>query len=128
MPVHNHPAASRRLCSPPRADGFLRFNLLSSGIQDSEPVPGEKGMPTAKNFRFQSGRVNCGTLVDAGSIPAESPLTGFLLQDVTGTCTKGVKLANITGAEIRNLRVSGYGGALLSTTNVQGSGLEQFAR
>jgi polygalacturonase len=45
--------------------GFLRVNLLSSGIQDPEPVAGDEGIPTAKNYRFSNVRVKCGTLAAA---------------------------------------------------------------
>jgi hypothetical protein len=45
--------------------GFLRFNILSSGIQDQEPVPGDEGIPTIRNFRFSNVRVaDCLILVE----------------------------------------------------------------
>src|SRR6202042_1488344 len=37
--------------------GFLSFNLLSSGLQDPAPVPGDDGIPTVRNFRFTKVRV-----------------------------------------------------------------------
>lgn len=98
--------------------GFLRVNLLSSGIQDPEPVPGDEGIPSAKNFRFSGVRVNCGTLVDAASVSPVKPLRGFSISDVSGTCKMGITLANITGAELRDIHVSGYEGPLLTQTNV----------
>ena len=104
--------------------GFLRINLLNSGIQDPEPVPGLEGIPRAGNFVFSDVRVDCGTLVDAGSIPPEKPLNGFVLEHISGTCTKGITLANVTNAELRDIRVAGYAGDFLSTTNVQGTGLD----
>jgi polygalacturonase len=103
--------------------GFLRVNLLNSGIQDPEPVPGDEGIPAAKNFRFKDVKVNCGTLVDAVSISPAKPVNGFSLVNITGTCTKGISLGNIVGAELQNIRVTGYAGALVTTTNVQGTGL-----
>ena len=36
--------------------GFLRVNLLNSGIQDPEPVPGDEGIPFAKNFSFATSK------------------------------------------------------------------------
>jgi polygalacturonase len=105
--------------------GFLRVNLLSSGIQDPEPVPGDEGIPSAKNFRFAGVRVNCGTLVDAVSISPGKPIDGFSIMNVSGTCQKGIALANIRGAELREIRVTGYEGALLTQTNVHGIGLEE---
>src|SRR5262249_13464387 len=78
--------------------GFLRINLLNSGIQDPEPVPGNEGVPRAKNFSFENVRVNCGALVDASAVPSVKPIEGFTLREVTGTCAKGILLANIARA------------------------------
>jgi polygalacturonase len=33
--------------------GFLRINLNDSGIKDAEPVTGDEGIPSAKNFSFK---------------------------------------------------------------------------
>jgi polygalacturonase len=104
--------------------GFLRINLLNSGIQDPEPVPGDEGIPTAKNYRFSDVRVNCSTLVDARSISPVKPLNGLIIANVTGTCTNGISLANITGIELRDIKVTGFADPLLKTNNVTGSGLE----
>jgi polygalacturonase len=105
-------------------NGFLRINLLNSGLQDAEPVLGDAGIPTAKDFRFTNVRVNCGTLVNATAISPVKPLAGLSLVNITGTCTKGITLANITGAELHGIQVTGYGGPLLGTNNVSGKGLE----
>lgn len=104
--------------------GFLRVNLLNSGIQDPEPVPGDEGIPTAKNFSFTNVKVNCGTLVNATSISPVKPLDGLSIVNVTGTCTNGVSLANIIHAELRDIRVTGFNGSLLGMNNVSGKGLE----
>jgi polygalacturonase len=104
--------------------GFLRLNLLSSGIQDPEPVPGDEGIPAARNFRFSGIKVNCGTLVEAISISPVKPVDGFSLVDVGGTCKKAIALANMRNVELREIRVIGYEGPLLLHTNVQGIGLE----
>jgi hypothetical protein len=37
--------------------GFLCINVLSSGLQDQFPVPGEKGIPAIRNFRRANVRV-----------------------------------------------------------------------
>jgi len=104
--------------------GFLRINLLTSGLQDAEPVPGDEGIPVAKNFTFADVRVNCGTLVDAVSISPVKPVHGFSVVNVTGTCKKGIALANIVGAELRDIHVTGYEGSFVTQTNVVGIGLE----
>src|SRR5262249_53020226 len=90
--------------------GFLRVNLLTSGIQDPEPVRGDDGIPTAKRFRFSNINVDCGTLVDAFSISPAKPVDGFSLSNVTGTCAKGITLANMTDVELADINVTGYDG------------------
>jgi hypothetical protein len=52
------------------------------------------------------------------------PLDGFSLVNVTGTCAKGIFLANVKKAKLRDLKVTGFTGPLLSIHNVTGSGLE----
>ena len=104
--------------------GFLRVNLLNSGIQDPEPVPGDEGVPRALNFSFTDIRVSCGTLVDAASVSPVKPIDGFSLVNITGSCAKGMSLANIRGAELREIQMTGFAGPLLGTNNVAGSGLE----
>ena len=103
--------------------GFLRLNLLSSGIQDPEPVPGDEGIPAARNFSFSGIKVNCGTLVEAVSISPVKPVNGFSLMDVSGTCNKAIALANMTHVELQDIQVTGYEGPFLIQTNVQGVGL-----
>ena len=108
--------------------GFLRFNILNSGLQDQEPVPGDEGIPTIRNFSFSNIRVKeVPVLVDGVSIHPHKPLQGFALIDVTGTAAKGVSLANVRDARIRNLKVTGVVGALISINNVTGSGLKGAA-
>lgn len=107
--------------------GFLKINLISAGNVNTfdDPVPGEAGIPVGKNFSFSNiSLTNCSDLVDAKNISPEKPLAGFSLVNVTGSCTGRIVLANITGAKLENIQVTGYQGLLLTTTNVQGSGLE----
>jgi len=105
-------------------EGFLRFNILGSGLQDQVPVPGLEGIPTIKNFTFTDIRVtDVPLLVDGTAIHPDKPLDGFTLANVTGTCAKGIFLANIKKAKLSNLKVTGYSGPLLSINNVTGTGL-----
>jgi polygalacturonase len=105
--------------------GFLRINLLSSGIQDQDPVPGVAGIPAARNFRFSNLRVkDCPTLVDAVGLHPQKPLDGFALVNVSGDCRTGISLANIRHADIRNIQVTGYSGPLLAIHDVTGKGLQ----
>jgi polygalacturonase len=108
--------------------GFLRFNILNSGIQDQNPVPGDEGIPTIKNFRFSNIRVqDVPVLVEGTGIHPHKPLEGFSLINVSGTCGKGIYLANIKNAMIKNVRVTGFAGSLLNIYNVTGTGLHGAA-
>jgi polygalacturonase len=108
--------------------GFLCLNILGSGIQDQSPVPGDEGIPTIRNFRFSDVRVkDCPWLVDGVRIHPNKPLEGFSLVNVTGSCAKGISLANVKKAEIRNVKVTGLTGSLVAIHNVSGKGLEGAA-
>jgi polygalacturonase len=104
--------------------GFLRINLNDSGIKDAEPVTGDEGIPSAKNFSFKGVKVDCGMLVDADHISPVKPINGFSLEGVTGTCKKALTLANLTNVVLRDIHVTGYEGSFLTQTNVQSVGLE----
>ncbi|MGC1188030.1 MAG: glycoside hydrolase family 28 protein [Candidatus Acidiferrales bacterium] len=109
--------------------GFLRFNILNSGIQDEFPVPGDEGIPTIANFRFSNVRVtDVPVLVDGTAIHPHKPLDGFTLTNVTGTCAKGIFLANIKHARIAGVKVTGFIGSLLNIDNVTGTGLAGAAQ
>lgn len=108
--------------------GFLRCNAVTSGIQDESPVTGDEGIPTLKNFRFSNIRVHdCPVLADMTGIHPQKPLDGFSLTDVSGNCAKGIALANIRNADLRDIRVTGLTGPVLSIVNVNGLGLEGAA-
>jgi len=108
--------------------GFLRLELLHSGIQDPAPVPGLEGIPSAANCRFSNVRVSgVPVLVDGVDISPEKPLQGLTLENIRGTCTRGIMLANVKGAEIRNVSVTGYSGPLIGIHNVTGKGLRDAA-
>ncbi len=105
--------------------GFPRFNILNSGIQDQNPVPGDEGIPTVKNFKFSNVRVkDCPVLVDGTGIYPHKPLDGFSLVNLTGNCTKGISLANVKNAVIRDVKVTGVTGPLIGIHNVTGKGLQ----
>ncbi|MGC4104318.1 glycoside hydrolase family 28 protein [Ferruginibacter sp.] len=105
--------------------GFLRFNILGSGLQDQVPVPGLEGIPTIKNFRFNNIRVkDVPVLVDGTAIHPDKPLDGFTFTNISGTCAKGIALANIKKAKLKNINVTGFTGPLISINNVSGKGLD----
>lgn len=113
----------------PDCKGFLRFNLAASGLQDEFPVPGLEGVPTAKNFRFTNVRVTeAPVLVDGFSSNESKPLDGLVLENISGTCKTGIKLANAKNVVVRNVHVTGFEGPLLTVANVTGIGLEKAVK
>jgi polygalacturonase len=109
--------------------GFLRLNNLNSGKQDEFPVPGDAGIPEFRNFKFSNIRVDDeALLVQATEIHPHKPLVGFSLTNVTGTCKSGITLANMREVVIRNVKVTGFEGPLISIDNVMGVGLAGAAK
>lgn len=104
--------------------GFLRINMLDSGKQDEFSIAGDEGIPTFRNFRFTNVRVTeVPTLVSVSAIHPRKPLEGLTLSGITGTCKKGISLANVKNARIDGIKVTGYEGPLLSIADVTGTGL-----
>lgn len=105
---------------------FLAISLVNKGIQASDPVPGESEKWTrVHNLRFNHIEVrNVADLVLAQNIPAARPVDGLSLANITGTCGRGLTLVNLTNVALGKIEVTGYSGAFLTQTNVQGTGLE----
>jgi hypothetical protein len=109
--------------------GFLRLNTLNSGKQDEFPVPGDEGIPAIRNFQFSNIHVTEVPVLVAGlEVHPRKPLIGFSLTNVTGTCAKGIELANVKNAVLRNIKVTGFTGPLLSIANVTGTGIAGAAK
>jgi polygalacturonase len=105
--------------------GFLRCNALSSGLQDEAPVTGDEGIPALRNFTFSNIHLSeCGAVAEVTGVHSRKPLEGFALANVTGNCAKGISMANVRRAELRDIRVTGVTGPQLSMFNVTGTGLE----
>ncbi len=108
--------------------GFLRINNLNSGKQDEFPVPGDAGIPEFRNFHFSNIRVtDVPVLVQATEIHPRKPL-GLLAHQRDGTCKSGIALANMKNVVIRNVKVTGFEGPLISIENVTGMGLAGAAK
>ena len=87
-------------------------------------MPGVDGIPTVGKFVFNNIRVqDLPVLVQANEISAAKPLDGLVLSNISGTCGKGILLANMRHVELKNIHVTGFTGPLLSTVNVTGTGL-----
>ena len=78
-----------------------------------------------RNFKFSDIRLHdCPQVADVTGVHSRKPLVGFALTNVTGNGAKGISLANIRDAELRDIRVTGLTGPLLSVFNVTGTGIE----
>ncbi len=108
------------------AGGFLRINLISSGNSNTadDPVEGLAGYPAGRNFSFSNVRVTGTTLADVSQIAGEKPLEKLSLENITGTCTKGIALVHVRDATLRGINVTGFTGPLLATDDTTGTGLE----
>jgi polygalacturonase len=104
---------------------FLRINLLQSGKQDPEPVPGFQGIPLARNLSFSNVRLQqCGGVAEATLISPERPVEGLSLIQISGQASKGMALAHIRDVRLDVIQVTGCNGPLLQTQDVTGTGLE----
>jgi hypothetical protein len=63
-------------------------------------------------------------LVQATELDPRKPLDELWLTNFTGTCTQGIFLAHVRHAVLRDIRVTGYSGALLNTIDVTGKVLD----
>lgn len=110
------------------AGGFLRFNLTASGLLGEDPVPGLDGIPNAKNLVIRNVRVkDVPVLVDGMNVHPLKPLEGFTLENVTGTCAKGITLTHARKVLLKGVQVTGFSGPLVSIADVTGKGLEGAA-
>jgi len=65
--------------------------------------------------------------VDGTLVHPDKPLEGFSLTNVNGPAAKGISLAHVRNARLRDIKVTGYTGPLVGVHNVTGSGLKGAA-
>ena len=108
---------------------FIGIDLLKKGIQATDPVPGElEKWARVQNLSFKNVRVqDVADLVDGVNVPTARPVNGFKLTEISGTCTRGISLANMTNVVLTAIKVTGFTGPLVSTSNVSGLGLGDMA-
>jgi polygalacturonase len=109
---------------------FIGIDLMKKGIQATDPVPGDvEKWPRVQNISFKNVRVQDVTELVAGQdVPTARPLDGFTLTDISGTCGRGLVLANMTNVQISQIHVTGFTGPLITTENVKGTGLTTASR
>jgi polygalacturonase len=109
---------------------FLRINLVSGGNTNTadDPVEGLVGYPSAKNLSFTNIRLaNVMTLADVAQVAAEKPIEGLRLANITGTSQHGMTLVNVKDAVVKDVKVTGITGPLLSVSAVTGTGVDDAA-
>jgi len=112
---------------------FIGFDLVSKGIQASEPVTGDVEKWTkVSNLTFKNIKVNnVRTLVEVqptkgvDGISPNRPLDGLTLANITGTVQRGLVLTNMVNVNLSDINVTGFEGDLLTIKNVTGKGLDQ---
>jgi hypothetical protein len=92
-------------------------------------VPGEAEKWTRlSRISFNHIQVNdVAELVAGKNVPAEQPVDGLTLTDITGTCDQGITLANMTNVKLAGIKVTGFHGPLVTVQNVKGRGLDGTA-
>lgn len=108
---------------------FVGIDLMGKGIQATDPVTGDVAKwPLVKNISFKNIRVqDVRELVAGRDVSAVRPVEGFSLADVSGTCARGISIANMTNVSFAAIHVTGFSGPLVSVQNVTGSGLDDSA-
>ena len=81
---------------------FVGIDLMGKGIQATDPVPGDvEKWPLVKNISFKNIRVqDVAELVAGKNISAARPVDGFTLADISGTCARGISIANMTNVSL----------------------------
>ena len=105
---------------------FVGIDLKNKGIAATDPVTGDvEKWALVKNISFKKIEVHdVAELVAGRGVPAERPCAGLQLIDISGTCAKGIALANMTDVKLTGIHVTGFDGPLISVDNVKGEGLD----
>ena len=105
---------------------FVAIDLLKKGIQATDPVTGDLDKwARLQNISFKNIQVNnVAELIAAANIPPEKPADGLTFSNITGTCRKGITLANVLNLNLSAINVTGFDSPLLTTNNVTGRGLD----
>jgi polygalacturonase len=100
---------------------FVGIDLVTKGIQASDPVPGDvEKWALVKNISFSHIRVNnVQALVLGTAVSTNRPIDGLMFTDITGNCSSGITLANVLNAKFDGINVTGFKGELFKTNNVQ---------
>ena len=109
----------------PACGTFIGIDLVTKGIEATEPVTGDDRWPRVKNIAFSNIKLDNVPIIIAGrNVAPERPLDGLTITDVTGTARQGFQLSNMTRVKLARITAA-VPGALLTLTNVQGENLDE---
>jgi hypothetical protein len=81
-----------------------------------------------QNISFKNIHVqDVAELIAGTNVPAARMIDGFSLANISGTCSSAIALANMTNVNLSKITVTGFAGALVSASNVHGTGLDDSA-
>ncbi len=103
--------------------GFLSITNLNTGKSDEFNVSGDEGISVFRNFRFTNIRVTDVPHLVEATLHPNKPLDGLTLTNITGTCAKGMTIVNAKNVHLTGIKVTGFEGPLLATSDVTGTGL-----
>jgi hypothetical protein len=104
---------------------FIGIDLVTKGIEATEPVTGDDRWPRVRNLSFTHIQLDNVPIIVAGrNVAAERPLEGLTLTDLTGTARRGLELTNMTQVKLERINVT-VPGELLTLNNVTGENLEE---
>lgn len=115
----------RDLTIAPQCGTFIGIDLVTKGIEASEPVTGDDRWPRVKNITFSNIKLDNVPVIVAGrNVAAERPVDNFSLTNLTGTARRGLELSNMTNVKLQKITAT-VPGSLLTLTNVKGENLEE---
>jgi hypothetical protein len=87
------------------------------------------GYPSAKKLSFANVRLHdVKSIVEGTQIGPEKPVEELTLTDITGTAAKGIVMQHVRDAVLKDIKVTGLQGPLLTIDDVTGTGLDGAAK
>lgn len=101
---------------------LLEINGNYSYNPDPQGVPGTKGLTQFRNIRIDDVKIASTNLLTV-DCPAEKPVSGLKISNVTGTCAKGSVIKNARNMILAGIHLEGISGSAYFTNNVTGTSL-----
>ena len=99
--------------------------FIRKGVYNEIIYLSDLGYPSARNLSFSNIRLHNATeIIKATQIAPEKPVQGLSLENITGTAAKGMNLCHIRDLTLKEIKVTGFSGSLLTKEDVTGTGLD----